>query len=120
METIESKLKNLKESVKDHFSKNELDEVELAFNFARDAHQGQKRKSGEDYIYHPVAAAQILADMGLDHKIIIAALITPPGNRTVMNPIVSRITRYIYSGPANILSHVVKNTIFYMIIISIS
>jgi GTP pyrophosphokinase len=40
--------------------------LELAFSVASKAHLGQKRKSGEDYITHPVAVAGILVDLGMD------------------------------------------------------
>ncbi len=50
-------------------------EVERAFQFAARAHTGQKRKSGEDYIWHPVAVATILAEIQLDHESLIAALL---------------------------------------------
>ena len=49
--------------------------VEYAYNFAKEAHEGQKRASGEPYIEHPVAVAQILLDYGLDADTIIAALL---------------------------------------------
>ncbi|WP_294946890.1 bifunctional (p)ppGpp synthetase/guanosine-3',5'-bis(diphosphate) 3'-pyrophosphohydrolase [Sulfurivirga sp.] len=49
--------------------------IEQAFQFACDAHAGQKRKSGEDYIWHPVAVAEILAEHQLDHESLIAALL---------------------------------------------
>ncbi len=46
-----------------------------AFTVAEAAHAGQKRKSGEDYITHPVAVAQILVDLGMDLPTINAALL---------------------------------------------
>jgi GTP pyrophosphokinase len=46
-----------------------------AFTVAESAHTGQKRKSGEDYITHPVAVAQILVDLGMDLATINAALL---------------------------------------------
>ncbi len=52
-----------------------VSEVERAFHFAAEAHAGQKRKSGEDYIWHPVAVATILAEIQLDHESLIAALL---------------------------------------------
>lgn len=55
-----------------NFDKNLID---AAFDFAKKAHQGQKRKSGEDYILHPVAVARILLEIGMDAKTIAAALL---------------------------------------------
>ncbi|MBN1201445.1 MAG: bifunctional (p)ppGpp synthetase/guanosine-3',5'-bis(diphosphate) 3'-pyrophosphohydrolase [Anaerolineae bacterium] len=49
--------------------------IELAYNRAYTAHDGQFRKSGQPYIAHCVAVAQILADMGLDAITIAAALL---------------------------------------------
>ncbi len=54
------------------------DQVWRAFVFARDAHEGQKRKSGEPYITHPVAVTRILLDLlrkQADPKILQAALL---------------------------------------------
>ncbi len=49
--------------------------VRHAYAVAVMAHEGQKRKSGEDYINHPVAAASILIDMQMDTSTIAAALL---------------------------------------------
>ncbi|MGE9970811.1 RelA/SpoT family protein [Candidatus Pseudoscillospira sp. SGI.172] len=46
-----------------------------AFSFADNAHSGQLRKSGEPYIIHPLAVAEIVADLELDTDSIIAALL---------------------------------------------
>ncbi len=46
-----------------------------AFDFASQAHAGQKRLSGEDYITHPVAVAKTLAEFGFDGETIAAALL---------------------------------------------
>jgi guanosine-3',5'-bis(diphosphate) 3'-pyrophosphohydrolase len=46
-----------------------------AFEVGALAHQGQTRNSGEDYIMHPVAVAQILANMRMDHESIAAAIL---------------------------------------------
>ena len=46
-----------------------------AYETADQAHQGQRRKSGEPYILHPVAVASVVADMGLDDVSIAAALL---------------------------------------------
>lgn len=46
-----------------------------AYETADQAHQGQRRKSGEPYILHPVAVASVVAEMGLDDVSIAAALL---------------------------------------------
>ena len=50
-------------------------EVYRAYLFSAEAHEGQHRVSGEPYIYHPLAVAQILADMRMDYKSLIAAIL---------------------------------------------
>ena len=50
-------------------------EVRDALEVAFDAHEGQRRKSGEPYITHPVAVAAILAEMELDHESLVAGLL---------------------------------------------
>ena len=58
-----------------HHSSIKGDEIRRAFEIAERAHEGQLRKSGEKYITHPVAVAEILAELGLDKATIIAALL---------------------------------------------
>src|SRR4051812_11389293 len=49
--------------------------IRRAFRFAAKAHEGQKRRSGEDFIHHPIGAARILAELHLDEATIAAALL---------------------------------------------
>ncbi|WP_425508298.1 RelA/SpoT family protein [Tahibacter amnicola] len=49
--------------------------VRRAYEVGAHAHREQKRKSGEPYITHPVAVASIMAELGLDHETIIAAIL---------------------------------------------
>ncbi len=46
-----------------------------AFDLAVEAHEGQRRASGEPYVTHPIAAAQIVADLGIDVSAVVAALL---------------------------------------------
>jgi len=57
------------------FNDDDIKLIWLAYTFAREAHENQKRDSGESYIFHPLAVAQILIDMGLDAETIAAALL---------------------------------------------
>ena len=60
---------------KNKFSDEDIKKVTDAYNLAAKAHEGQKRRSGEPYIIHPVAVAQILADMCMDVDSICASLL---------------------------------------------
>ena len=53
----------------------ERSEVKDATRMAFNAHDGQKRKSGEPFVTHPVAVAGILADQRMDHETVIAGLL---------------------------------------------
>jgi len=60
---------------KSNHPKSDLAVIEKAYVIAEKAHEGQKRKSGEPYITHPLAVAQILADLGIGPSTIAAALL---------------------------------------------
>lgn len=49
--------------------------IEKAYLFANQAHAGQKRKSGEPYIVHPISVANILVQLGMDTDSVVAALL---------------------------------------------
>jgi RelA/SpoT family (p)ppGpp synthetase len=49
--------------------------VYRAYLFSAEAHEGQQRMTGEPYIYHPLAVARILADIQMDHKCLMAAIL---------------------------------------------
>lgn len=49
--------------------------VERAFEYAKAAHKGQKRRSGDEYITHPVAVGRILLELGMSAEMIAAALL---------------------------------------------
>ena len=53
----------------------EVERVQEAYDFAFQAHEGQRRRSGEPYITHPVAVADLLADLRLDSQTLIAAIL---------------------------------------------
>jgi GTP pyrophosphokinase len=53
----------------------DVEAVRQAFCFANDHHKGQKRKSGEDFIVHPVEVAMLVVDLMLDTDSVIAALL---------------------------------------------
>ncbi len=62
-------------TVKMYHPKADADMLALAYDFAASAHKNQKRASGEPYIIHPLACAQILAEMRMPPVIVIAGLL---------------------------------------------
>ena len=67
--------KQLADKIKENNLDVDMDKVAEAFTLAYESHVGQKRKSGEDYILHPVEVAEILADMRMDTDTIVAGLL---------------------------------------------
>ena len=67
--------KKLMETVRNYHPSGDLSLIEKAYKVARDAHQDQRRKSGEPYIIHPICVGIILAELELDKETIIAGLL---------------------------------------------
>ena len=66
---------DLCELLETYLDTQQIKEVYRAYLFSAEAHEGQKRKSGEAYIFHPLAAAYILAQMQMDTETLCAALL---------------------------------------------
>ncbi len=58
-----------------YLTQDQIQEVYRSYLFSAEAHLGQKRLTGEPYIYHPLAVARILADMRMDYKCLMAAIL---------------------------------------------
>ncbi len=65
----------LLDKIKTYMDDPDLEMVKKAYNYAQDAHQGQYRVSGEDFVEHPLGVAIILADLELDIVSIVASLL---------------------------------------------
>ena len=73
---IEEQYQRLAETVREYNPAADFARIESAYHFAKRCHQGQRRKSGEPYIIHPLAVAQIVAEeLKLDSESIEAALL---------------------------------------------
>ncbi|MYM35655.1 RelA/SpoT family protein [Duganella sp. FT94W] len=66
---------HLTEKLADYMTAADLKKVKEAYRFSDEMHLGQLRKSGEPYISHPIAVAEICADWKLDAQAIMAALL---------------------------------------------
>ena len=58
-----------------YLEEDKVSAVYHAYLFGAEAHEGQTRMTGEPYIYHPIAVARILAEMRMDEKTLIAAIL---------------------------------------------
>lgn len=72
---VASRYEQLENSFLANRPKEDAARVRAAFDFAREKHEGQNRKSGEPYILHPIAVAQILVDMHMDVVCVETALL---------------------------------------------
>lgn len=71
----EEALKEFMDYVHSYLGDDECEQIMKAFTLADKAHEGQFRASGEPYIMHPLAVAEILAHLQIDHITLIAALL---------------------------------------------
>jgi GTP pyrophosphokinase len=65
----------LLETVAGHYPQADLTPIGAAFDLAVEAHDGQRRATGEPYVTHPIASAQITAELGIDPVAVQAALL---------------------------------------------
>ncbi len=75
METVEGRYQSLMRAIARHAPTTDIALVDKAFRFADERHKQQLRKSGEPYIIHPLAVAEIVVEIGLDTDAILAALL---------------------------------------------
>ena len=71
MHAFEDLMTALKESNRPY----DFDKITEAYQYASKAHEGQMRQSGDPYITHPIAVAQILVELGMDTETICAGLL---------------------------------------------
>lgn len=72
---VHTEIQGVVDRYKARWPRYSADLINDAYGTALLAHQGQRRKSGESYIIHPVAVASVVAEMGLDDVSIAAALL---------------------------------------------
>ncbi|KAA0876170.1 RelA/SpoT family protein [Nitrincola tapanii] len=66
---------DLSQRLTDYLEPPQVQQVRRAYFYAEQAHDGQRRKSGEPYVTHPLAVASILAGMHMDHQSLMSAML---------------------------------------------
>ncbi len=75
METFTEHYDSMRATILKHMPGADMDLIDRAVEYANAKHCYQKRKDGSPYIIHPLAVAEIVAEMGLDHDAILGALL---------------------------------------------
>ena len=75
METFTEHYDSMRATILKHMPNADMDLIDQAVEYANAKHCYQKRKDGSPYIIHPLAVAEIVAEMGLDHDAILGALL---------------------------------------------
>ena len=75
MESFEEHYASMRDAIKKHLPGADMALIDRAVDYANQKHKLQKRKDGSPYIIHPLAVAQIVAEMGLDCDAILGALL---------------------------------------------
>ncbi|MBN2689943.1 MAG: RelA/SpoT family protein [Gammaproteobacteria bacterium] len=91
-----------------YLDKGDIEKIKQAFNIANEAHEGQKRSSGENYIIHPIAVAVILSEMRMDADSIIAGLLHDTIEDTKINK--DKVTQLFGKTIAELVDGVTKLT----------
>ncbi len=68
-------IRNLEKRLSSYLTPEQISQVVRAYEYAKIAHEGQYRRSGDPYITHPLAVAHILTDMHMDHESLQAAML---------------------------------------------
>ena len=75
METFEEHYAAMRSAIVKHMPGADLPLIDKAVDYANEKHKVQKRKDGSPYIIHPLAVAQVVAEMGLDQDAVLGALL---------------------------------------------
>lgn len=65
----------LSKKMQGYLSADQVNQIKRAYYYAEQAHEGQRRRSGEPYVTHPLAVADILSNMHIDHQSLMAAML---------------------------------------------
>jgi guanosine-3',5'-bis(diphosphate) 3'-pyrophosphohydrolase len=68
-------INELADSLTSYLAHQQINQVRRAYYYAEQAHEGQRRRTGEPYIIHPLAVASILCTMRMDHQALMAAML---------------------------------------------
>ncbi|MBR4767974.1 MAG: bifunctional (p)ppGpp synthetase/guanosine-3',5'-bis(diphosphate) 3'-pyrophosphohydrolase [Lachnospiraceae bacterium] len=100
--------RDLVDEIKKYHPSDDLSMIERAYHTAKNAHDGQKRHSGEPYIIHPLNVALILAELELDKETIVAGLLHDVLEDTIITH--EMLSRAFGDEVANLVEGVTKIT----------
>ena len=92
----------------DYLPEAEVADIVRAYSFAEDAHDGQVRRTGHEYITHPLAVANVLTTMRMDHQSIMAAILhdvledTGVSKPTLADTFGNEVAEIVDGGPSKL------------------
>jgi len=75
MDDVEERYRQLEAAILGNYPNADITRIRAAYEYAREVHSTQKRKDGSEFVTHPLAAAEIIAEIGLDEDSLCAALL---------------------------------------------
>ena len=75
LESFDQHYESMRATIAKYMPGTDMDRIDRAVEYAREKHKDQKRKDGSPYIIHPLAVAEIVAEMGLDMDAVLGALL---------------------------------------------
>ena len=98
MESFAEHYTSLQATLEKYMPGTDMTIIQQAIDYAQDKHKEQKRKDGSPYIIHPLAVAEIVAEMGLDTDAVLGAILhavsrTPTHPMTTSSAVSVRLPR---------------------------
>lgn len=88
---LRREIENLIEKIRSYLPDANFERIRKAFSFAQKAHEGQLRRSGENYVVHPLRTTEILTELHVDEDTLVASLLHDvPEDTTVALPDIER------------------------------
>ena len=106
MESFAAHYGSMYQAIQRYMPGTDMTMIDRAVEYAREKHKDQKRKDGSPYIIHPLAVAEIVAEMGLDLDAVLGAILHDCIEDT--DPPLAEIARLLGNTPAELVEGVTK------------
>ena len=99
--TIQEQYENLEKTVRGYNPAADFQHIRAAFEFAAEAHKDQKRKDGSPYIIHPLAVAEIVAEIRAQYPDMPIMATGGPSDESILRTIDAGANAITYTPPSS-------------------